>query len=31
MVLRRDGSAFPTLIGPQSKEKLVELIEAALA
>ena len=31
VVLRPDGSAFPTLIGPQPREKLVELLEAALA
>jgi len=31
VVLRPDGTPLPTLIGPQSKEKLVELIESALA
>ena len=31
VVLRADGTPLPTLIGPQSKEKLVELIESGLA
>jgi hypothetical protein len=31
VVLRPDGTPLPTLIGPQSKETLVEQIETALA
>jgi hypothetical protein len=31
VVLRPDGTPLPTLIGPQSKETLIDQIEAALA